>query len=404
MRELLKRDITVRIISVVFALILWFFVLNSNNPMDVRIISVSLEVKNEQTLQDKNIEWKNKNIAKTVEVMVKGRKEKISGLTANDFTAALDLSKIQSADEDKLAIDGPYYVGKEEVEIRGINPREIKLDLEKKEKNPFKVEIVPTGKLKDNYKIIKSVAVPDIVSLEGLDSLIKSVASIKTFVDVNNLDRDLVINKKECKVYNKKGEEIKELSKNLYVEVRVEVAKEVPVVPVVKGKPAKDYIDGLKRVKPDKVLVTGTPEVLSKLTQLQTEAVDIENSSASMDITRNIILPQGIRLVNSSPEVAVSVAIEQLVVKEFTILKEDISFVNTEIDNSLNYSMVNDFMKISIKANSADLDKLDASMLNPTVDVAKLGEGTHKLPLQIDLPANAKLIEEYTVEIKVEKR
>jgi YbbR domain-containing protein len=85
--ELLRKDITIRIISILFAVVLWFFVLDSDNPIGTVVISVPLKVVNEDTLSDRGILLKNKDFTKTVEVFVKGRKDKIKNLTANDFEA-----------------------------------------------------------------------------------------------------------------------------------------------------------------------------------------------------------------------------------------------------------------------------------------------------------------------------
>ncbi|MCX7843740.1 MAG: CdaR family protein [Clostridia bacterium] len=406
MSELFKKDITIRIISVVFAVILWFFVLDSNNPIGTSKLTIQLDVRNEQMLQDRGIYLKNKNYTRTIDIFIKGRKEKTKNITANDFHAVLDFAKVESADVDELPIEGPVYIGKEDLNDSHweYRPKVVKLELEKIEKNPYKVEIVTTGKAKEGYKIIRMTANPEIVSLQGVDSLIKSVASIKTFVDVTGLDRDMTINKKECKVYNKSGEEIIQLSRNLTVEVKLEVAKEVSVVPVIVGKPAKNYIDGIRRVKPDKVLITGSPDILEKVTELKTEPVDIENINSSLDVSRLIILPEGVKLLNTSREAAVSVLVEEAAVKEFVISSQEISFENMKIDNSLKYAVLPREVKISIKGKIPELENLVAADLHPRVDVFKLEEGTHKLPLLLDLPQDTRLEEDYTVEIKIEKR
>ncbi|MCX7708669.1 MAG: CdaR family protein [Clostridia bacterium] len=409
MSDLLRKDITIRIISVLFAVFLWFFVLDNDNPIATAVVPVPLKVINEDDLQEKGIILKNKDYTKSIEVLVKGRKDRIKNITANDFEAFLDFSKIKSAEDKSLALDGPTYVGKEDVkdiQIWDVRPgKTVKLDLEKKERNPFKVEVVTTGKMKENYKIIKTTVNPEILPLEGSDSQIKSVATIKTLVDVTNLDKDLNVTKKECRVYNKNDEEIKALSRNLFVDIKIEVAKEVPVLPVVKGKPAKNYIDGAKKVKPDKVLITGAPEVLAKISELRTAPVDIENMNTTMDVSKQILLPDGVKLAGGfKEEAAVSVVIEQLVDKELNLSKDDINIINTEIDNSLKYEVATDTVKLMVKGNKADLDKMDVASVKPSVDVMKLGEGVHKLPLKVTLPANAKLIEEISVEVKIEKR
>lgn len=53
MSDLLKRDSTVKIISVLFAIFLWFFVLDSTNPTISTDMNISLRVENEAVLKGK---------------------------------------------------------------------------------------------------------------------------------------------------------------------------------------------------------------------------------------------------------------------------------------------------------------------------------------------------------------
>lgn len=407
--EFLKKDITIRIISVLIAVVLWFFVMDIDNPVGSVSVTVPLKVINEDSLVEKGIILKNKDYTRSIEIFIKGRVDRINNLTANEFEAVLDFSKVQSADEKSLAIDGPVYVGNEDTnnfQIWDIRPgSSIKLDMERKERNPFRVEVITTGTVKENYKIIKTTVNPEIMPLEGTDSLIKSVAAIRTIVDIENLDRDLIIEKQECKVYNKNNEEIKQLSKNLYVDIKVEVAKEVPVAPIIKGTPAKNFIEGTPKVRPEKVLITGAPDILAKVVELKTEVLDIEDKNASMDVARRIVLPNGVKLAEGEREEAVvSIPIEQVIEKEIIIDRNNIVLDNTEIDNSLKYSIIKENINVKVKGNKEDIERMDVVSMKPRIDVANIGEGSHSLPLRVTLPEDVRLAGEIIVDVKVEKR
>jgi len=51
MNELLKKDLTLKIISVFFAIFLWFIVLDSSNPVTWVELNVPLKVENESSLK-----------------------------------------------------------------------------------------------------------------------------------------------------------------------------------------------------------------------------------------------------------------------------------------------------------------------------------------------------------------
>lgn len=71
--------------------------------------------------------------------------------------------------------------------------------------------------------------------------------------------------------------------------------------------------------------------------------------------------------------------------------------------NNLTYQLVNDSVTARIKGRQIDLDSLNSYVLKPSIDVSGLGEGIFKIPLQLSLPADAYLIQEVLVEVKVAK-
>lgn len=404
MNELLKKDITIRILSLLFAVLLWFYVIDNANPIRSKSLPVQVSVLHEDdnTLLDKGLVLKSKSFLRSVTLTVKGREEALRNVNSTDFVASIDFSKIKTVQDKDLIVDTPKYTGKEDITI-DYKPVTISLDMEKIEKNPYHVELVTNGDLKPGFKIMKTTVTPDTLALQGVDSLIKTVGSIKTFIDITNLDKDLSI-KKDCKVFNKKGDEIPELSRNLIVDIKMEVAKEVLIIPVVKGKPAKNFIEIGKKVKPLTVMITGTPEVLSKIVDLKTEPVDIENATANIDIKKTIKLPDGVKLYSAPDSVSVSVYIDQVAERQLTVLKDDISFTNTEFDNSLKYEVQVSDIVITVRGNKDDLNRLDIMTIKPSIDVGGLTDGLHKIPLKVTLPSMVKLSQEYTVDVKIDKK
>ncbi len=404
MKGLLNRDITIRSLSVLFAVILWFIVLDNTNPPEPKSFTIPLKLINEDSLKEKGIGIKNKNYQTNISVTVKARKEKMGNIGPEDFQAVLDFSKVDGPGTKQLQIDGPYYIGKDSgVTIEEIKPRAVNIEFEKIVEGSFRITVETTGNEAGGFKVVKKTSTPELISLSGFESVIKSVASVKSTVDISNIDKGVVI-KKECKVYNKNGEEIVELSRNLSAEIKLEVAKEVPVTPVIRGNPARNFAEGVKSVRPDKVLITGTPEVLSKIDDIKTEVVDIENSSKNIDVIRTLKLPDGVRLYNMPQEAAVSVAIDQLAKKDFTIAAGDVNIINTKADNSLKYEIMTASMLISIRGNQSELDKLDLGKLKPFIDVSGLDEGTYKVPLKFTLYSSVKSSEEYSVDLKISRK
>jgi YbbR domain-containing protein len=389
-----KKDIPIKVASILFAVILWF-VLNPINPVD---FNVPLIVINQNDLQDKGMVLNNNSFPKYITVTVKGR---FNNIKEGNFIATLDLSKVKSAYDKSLDVD-ISYTGSEKISINDmkIKPQAVGLDISQYKENQFHVQLEQTGTLKNNYEVISSSFSPETVTLNGLDTLINSVGLVKVTVDVNNLDKSLDV-KKDIKVYSKSGDEIPELSKGLTTEVKLQVAKRVSVVAITKGIPAKNYIKGQAIVKPDKVLITGTSDALNNIDVLETEPVNIENADKNLNVSSIINLPDGVKLANASKQVSVSVTIEQLAQKDFKISSDDITINNTEIDNSLTYMIQTNEIIVTLKGNKNQLDRLSIKTLAPCIDVGGLTEGVYNIPVKLVLPDTVKSFQDYSIDLNV---
>lgn len=403
MKELFKKDIFIKIASVLFAILLWLTVLNKNNPFITSTpIRVRVEFINESSLTEKGLVLMNKDrLRNYVEIFVRGRQEDISRINQDDFTVVADFSKVKSENDTALEIEKPDFDLKD-VYISDITPRHISIEIEKVIKKTFPVQLVSNITLKEGYRIINERITPETIDIENVQSKVEAVDSVKVLVDIKNLDKNTVM-KKECLVYNKDGNEILSLSKKDSVEVEIEVAREVPIIPVIKGKPAADYVVVGTKISTEKALITGSPEKLAKANELKLETLDIQNINNDVNVLKPIILPDGITLIDTPTEVEVNVIVEQLIKKEFTISKEEITLLNAETGQPLIFEIKTDNIKVSVKGKQADFSSLNKNVFNPTIDVAGLDEGTHKLPVKIFLPAAFSQVGEAHVEIKISK-
>lgn len=400
MNDLLKRDSTVKIMSILFAVFLWLFVLDSTNPIISSDFNVPLRVENEDILKSKDIVIKDANFPRTVTVSLKGRQDKVKRINSSEIDAVVDLSKVSDVSTGFLYVE--IYKIPAGVSFESVSPRGVNIKLEKIGENPYPVEIVTTGKAKGNYKVVGVSISPKTISIEATDSVINSIGQVKAFADVTEIKSDTSM-KLMCKVYDKDGNEMLEFDNRYSVEARIEVAKEVSVIPVVKGKPAKDYVDGIHKVSPDKVLISGPSSLIDSIDNLKTETIDIENLNASTTKTTDIVLPDNISLINFQKSVSVNVAIVPLSVKNYIINAEDIILENEVSDGSLTYKINDEEINIEIKGTKEELDKIDENKLKSSIDLRGLREGTYKRTLKLVLPSTLKLSEDVEVEILINK-
>ena len=75
--------------------------------------------------------------------------------------------------------------------------------------------------------LLRSVVSPQEVPLYLEEAIIDSIGSIKAFLELTDIDRDVAVKQVQCKVFDKDGNEIVGLDPK--VEILVETAKEIPV-------------------------------------------------------------------------------------------------------------------------------------------------------------------------------
>jgi YbbR-like protein. len=400
--NLFKKDLKIKILAVLAALILWLYVYNTeDNPYGNRTFTnVTLKVLNEDSLAEKGIRLKS-DYKKTIDIKVRGRKDLLDKLRESDFEAEIDFSTVKSANDKSVNIIGPTCDLKG-VSIESSDPSKIDLDLTKIKDNTFSININQNVTLKQNYKILKITPDIDTVTLTGEEALIDSVESVTANLDLKNIDRDTT-KRIPLKVLNKEGKDIAVLSRSLSVEVKIEVAKEVPITLIVSGTPNSDYAEVSRSVTPLKASITGSPEKLATINDLQTEPVSIDNIKDNLETTGLLKLPAGIKLADTPKEVNVIINLEALVTKDISIAKNDISMLNAISDNSLEYVVKTESITLKLKGRASELDMLDIAHLKPSIDLSGLSEGVHKIPLNITLPTKVKLLQEATIEVKVTK-
>ena len=395
----MSKDASLKIISVMIALVLWLFVYNDNNPIKDYKFNVQLKVINQDSLKDKGIVLK--SYEQYIVVRVRGRVEDLKNVSEKDFEAYLDFSKIVSASETTIEIDKPKARGNFEIYDY---TRFIRVDMEKYETKSFPVEIVLQGEPKKGYKIVNTSFEPKTINIDGLESTIRAISSVKVYIDVSNLDRDITNRKYECKVYDRNDKVMSQLSKNIMVEVSIEVGKEVPVSIVTKGKLDADYIEISRTVEPQKVLVGGNPTILSKIADIKTEPIDMSGIKSDFETSAALKVPDGLHLFDLQREAKVKISVEKLAVSNISIPAQAINLKGAVEDDSLTYEIRTQSLNVNVKGRYSDLDGLIYDVLKPEADVSDLNEGIYKIPVKFYLPSGVKILGSYTVEVKITKK
>ncbi len=395
MNKFISSSLFMKILSVIFAVFIWFVALNSENPLNIKSVTVSLDQKNSYALAEKNLGLYKTVIPQYITVTIHGRDEALKNVTGSDFEAAIDFSGIEKSGVYNLSVvvennnDGIY--------INDISQKLVKVTVEEIIKKTFEVGLKKEGTLKENYFITNAFLSPDIIEVEGLKPDIDEINSVVAPLHYENLSENIstLIN---CHFYDRDGNEITKQSGKFSVSANVDIAREVPVIPVVTGKPQKYYFVESQKVTPAKVLVQGSSAVLNELDRVNISPVSIEGANDNINVPVALNLPEGVSIYDPDQEITLSIILKKLTEADYHISKERITIIFTE--SKYKYEIKNS--EITIKLLGVEENKeLSREQIIPSVNVKGLGPGVHELPVKILVPQGIFVDGEYFVTVEI---
>ena len=422
MKKNMINKFTLKVLSLIIAILIWLLVRNVDDPIVVRTFyEIPVSIENASYLAE-NLEIPLLVDGKdTVKVRVKGARSVVSKLKKEDIKAVADMTQIISKDTTPIMV--PVEVtgtGISDSDIT-VRPRNIQVDIEK-QKSVEKTIAVSTGDTQPDkdYEIGNLKANPEKVTISGPETIINKIDKVVALIDVTGRKESNIEIKSQLKIYDKNLDElspkqleylnIKEISDNT---IRVQaqfwkVKQNVKIKAEYSGEPKRGYeVDSINLV-PDTISVAGTDEALKKLEQegntLEIPGKYIDVTDKTGDFEQNIdlseLLPEDLKLVrdlNSS-------VIATVKILPYNSRDYEVSVTQIEADNKaedLDLVFQDEQITIRAKAKEQDLDSLSAANIQVQIDLNGYGEGEYEVPVTVTLPGGYELVESIKVKVKL---
>ncbi len=396
--SLFEKDLVVKIVSILTAILIWFVVLDSENPFEERTIAVPL-TNNVDMLHSNNFQIVGTQLPTSVDVKIKGRKEKVAKVTANDFIVTIDLSEIAASGRRNINIDAPEYLGDQDIIILGMNPTSANLNFERVVGKQYPVEVEFTGSLPSGYELINLKVEPSSVILEEKESSISKVSKVVAYVNLDEADDNEEIVMRGT-VLDNDGQILRQFEGKVPIIVSFNLARKVPVIATTKGNPLNDYYLKEIRYALSSVRVVGSKSVLEGLKSIATEPIDITDKSEAFIVPLTTNLPKGAALLAEDAErLAAEVVIEKFITRNINMSPGSVSIFHGDTAGNKSYRVTNEVIPVTIKGKSADVNAIKAGDIKLSINVTDLLPGEHEVPLTVKVPNNVNLIGEYSVNI-----
>lgn len=406
MRKRIESDLLLKILSVIFAFLLWMFVINTDNPVIKKTFSdVPVNMLNEQVLEELNQTYKIES-GDTVSFTVRGKKDVVDRLTKSDFRATADVSSMSDVHAIPIKVEALRYRSQLDIDTENASVKVVLEDV-KSDQIPVIVEV--KGKPASGYTVSAQTATPNLISISGPKSVVSRIKQIVAVVNVSELKKDVTMTQR-VKCYDEDGDEVSQdrikLDTNkIKVKINLSRTKVVPFEVDTKGKAGKGYVLGSIDYQPKYIEITGLKEDLDKIDSIKLTKLDISDSTKSIEKTikaSDIKLPDGISFVKSVDKiknVVIRANIEKKKTRTLTIPTSQIALIN----NTKNYDVQFDEEEIKVKISGlrSVIDKVVVKDLNPKLDMRLYEPGTHTVQLQLTKIKNMSIEDNVSAKITV---
>jgi len=368
------------VISLIAALLSWFYVVTERNPETTQGISdVEIEIRNENELNSGGLVVSNIDTT-TVDVSIRGLRNEVININNTDINAYVDVvGYSEGSNKVPVEINLP-----ENVELVDYNPKQVLCDFEAVINKSIDLEIDINGNEASGYYALQPDSSVNTVIVKGPRSVLNSIEKAVVFLDINQAS-ETISKRIPINVYNDKGIELDLEINPSIAEVTVPIypIKEVEVDIPTNGEVMEGYQVKNITVEPKTVLIAGRSEIINDINQIRCEPISIEGA------TENIYSPaefiEGNYYIIESVNPRIEIEIEEILTKEITYNIDDIEAINVPEEFSIDtIEIPEESITLTVEGFASIIEELTKEDLRITADLTEGNEGANNIQLQIE--------------------
>ncbi len=407
MRKKILNHLDLKLLSLIIAILIWIVVANVDNYKTTKqITGIEIEFTNGSAITEKNKVYEVPE-GTTIDVVVKGPRSVVEGLTKDDFKAVADLSKMSITNAVSVEVSAVRSSVEKEVTIVYSN-NAINVAVEDKVEKQLPITVKTSENVADGYAISNKTAAPNLITIKGAESIVNTISEVYVDVDVSNANKDIVAYGEPVFVdYAGKTIESEKFEydvKTVEVSIEVKKTKELRVKVATSGDVRDGYQISSIDYQPTSIVVVGNAEDLAKIDEVLIDDVDVTNASSDMETSVALAeyLPSEISIADGTEEIMIKVMIEQLQEKTIDIENDDINIVGKK--DGYTYTFTNkDGLEIKVKGLKDKLRDIKVANMLPSIDVSEYGTGKYTFTVSLKEDSGVTIEGEYTVELEIGK-
>lgn len=378
-----------KLIAILFALILWFAVINIDDPVvSVTFKNVPVQLVNTEVLTEEGMTYEVLDNTDVVEnITIYGPRTFVESLHESDIIAKADVNDITVANTIAINVSVDVRNSSKITNIRS-SLEWVKLNIEESKSIQLVINATTTGKLASGYIVGGIELDQNRIRVTGPESVVSKIHSAKVNVDVTESSSD-VATYGTVKLYDKDGVEINsdllvKSTDKVHIDVNVVPTKYVPVRYQISGTPADGYDVVEDSITCDimTVLIAGETEALRNVDEIliSGEELNIEGATEEKEFVLALknYLPDNIILGDKEYDgkVTITVPIEEKVTEVVELLKENITITNIPEGMQAVVKDVPDYMEFEVTGVVSQVRGIMTDDVTAVIDMAAALPGT----------------------------
>ncbi len=281
-----RHNIGYRLLALLLAMLLWYFVTGQRNPIVERTFSKQVEAR---YLPQGMVLT---SVLPEVRVTVSGLRSVVQAVSEDDLDVFVDLSGVGSG----VSFVQVKAKAPSELRVSGIEPERIRVVLDYLEEKSVPVSLSLAGEPAPGFALSSPEITPRQVVVRGPSRVVRGINGAHASLSISGAKED--IRQRVRVVVDQKSSGLLDVHPDT-VEVFVPVVprwptKRVPVVVDLEGKPKPGFVVRGVSVEPAEVEITGAPQAVAAVVQLSTKPVVIEGAEGRTVREAELAFPSGV--------------------------------------------------------------------------------------------------------------
>lgn len=371
------RNLGLKIVALVFAILLWAYVLVALNPVRSKSIDdVPITLEGYTDLLSRNLILVNSDLG-LADVEVNATITNHSDLDASRITCRASLSTISAAGTYRLPLS--VTVQSNLGTVASVDPRTVTVEVDNLIVKTVPVKLELTGTLPEGYEVVAE-SVVSTITLEGaaryIEPTVRAVATVDMTGRTENVEESVNV-----VFYDKDDNEVAVVTRsqntpNVTVRVTVSAYKLVNIHPEVT---LEDdiYYTSINQVSPASVVIYGNSETLAAIDAVSTQSLVLPAERGVVTRDLALVLPEGVSLKRGQSS---SVTLNAVVTEKTGETTLEAPLIYAGLGNDL---VIADgaptFMTLTVSGPLKQVEQVTPESLTVKVDLAGYGPGEWEL-------------------------